>query len=69
MQGFAFQEKGKEMALKSTSRLKRIVLRGALVVLLICVVAIALICLWTELYVKKMCEMATREYPGAKVEA
>ena len=57
------------MSLKSTSRLRRILIKGMLVVLLVCVVAIVSLSLWTELHVKKMCEMATREYPGDKVEA
>ena len=37
--------------------------------MLVSVVAIVSLSLWTELHVKKMCEMATREYPGDKVEA
>ena len=69
MQGVRFQEKVKEMSLKSMSRVKRVLLRGALAVLLVCVVAIVLLSLWTELHVKKMCEMATQEYPGDRVEA
>jgi hypothetical protein len=69
MQGVRFREKGKEMALKSTSRFKRVLLRGTLIVLLVCVVGIALLSLWIELHVKKMCEMATQRYPGDKVEA
>ena len=69
MQGVRFQEKGEEMPLKSTSRLRRILLRGILIVLLVCVVVIILFSLSIELGVKKTCEMATREYPGDKVEA
>jgi len=57
------------MLLKSTSRLRKILLRGILIVLLACVVVIILLSLWSELHVKKMCEMATRKYPGDKVEA
>ena len=57
------------MSKKSTSRLRRILLRGTLVVLTIFVVAIILLSLWVELHLKKMCEMATRKYPGDKVDA
>ncbi len=57
------------MSLKSTSRLRRILLRGILIVLLACVVVIILLSLWIELHIKKTCEMATRKYPGDKVEA
>jgi len=69
MQGVRFQEKGEEMSLKSTSRLQRALLRGIPIVLLVCVVVIILFSLSIELGVKKTCEMATREYPGDKVEA
>ena len=69
MQGIRFQEKGKEMSLKSTSRLRRALLRGTLIVLLVCVVVIILFSLSIELGVKKTCEMATQKYPGDKVEA
>ena len=69
MQGVRFQENKKEMSLKSTSRLRRILLRGILIVLLVCVVVIILLSLSIELGVKKTCEMATRKYPGDKVEA
>jgi len=69
MQGVRFQENKKEMSLKSTSRLRRILLKGILIVLLVCVVVITLLSLWIELHVKKTCEMATRKYPGDKVEA
>jgi hypothetical protein len=69
MQGVRFQEKGKEMSLKSTSSLRRIFLRGILIVLLVCVVVTILLSLSIELGVKKICEMATQEYPGDKVEA
>jgi hypothetical protein len=59
----------KEMPLKSTSRWRRILLKGILVVLLVCVVGIILLSLWIELGVKKVCRMATQKYPGDKVEA
>ena len=57
------------MALKSTSRLRRILLKGILIVLLVCVVGVILFSLWIELHIKKVCEMATQKYPGDKVEA
>jgi hypothetical protein len=69
MQGVGFQEKGRYMSSKSTSRLRKILLKAISITLLACVVVIILFSLWTELYVKKMCEMATRKYPGDKVEA
>jgi hypothetical protein len=69
MQGVRFQEKGKGMPSKSTSRLRRALLRGTLVVLLVCAVAIILLSLSIELGVKKICQAATREHPGDKVEA
>ncbi len=67
MQGVRFQKK--KMLLKSTSRLRKILLRGIPIILLVCVVVIILLSLWIELHVKKTCEMATRKYPGDKVEA
>ena len=57
------------MSLKSTSRLRRILLRAILIVLLVCVVVIILLSLSIELRVKKICEMATQKNPGDKVEA
>ncbi len=69
MQGVRFQKEQKEMSLKSTSRLRRVLLKGTLIVLLACVVVIILFSLWIELHVKKTCEMAERKYPGDKVEA
>ncbi len=69
MQGVRFQENKKEMSLKSTSRLRRVLLRGILIVLLACVVVIILLSLSIELGVKKTCEMAAQKYPGDKVEA
>ena len=55
--------------LKSTSPLRRILLRGTLVVSLICVVGVLVLSLSIELSVKRTCEMAVREYPGDKVDA
>jgi len=57
------------MSLKSTSRLRRILLKGTLIVLLACVVVIILLSLWIELHVKKICGMATQKHSGDKVEA
>ncbi len=57
------------MSLKSTSRLRRILLKGILIVSLACVVVIILLSLWIELHIKKTCEIAARKYPGDKVEA
>lgn len=57
------------MKLKSTSRLRRIFLRGTLIVLLVCVVGILVLSLSIELGVKKTCGMATQAHPGDKVEA
>lgn len=57
------------MSLKSTPRLRSILLRGIPIVLLVCVVGIALFSLWIELSVKKVCAAATQKYPGDKVEA
>ncbi len=59
----------KEIPVKSTSRLRRILLKGIPIVLLVCVVAIILLSLWIELGVKKVCRVATQKYPGDKVEA
>ena len=57
------------MSLKSTPRLRSILLRGIPIVLLVCVVGITLFSLWIELSVKKVCAAATQKYPGDKVEA
>ncbi len=57
------------MSMKSTSRLRRILLKGTLIVLLVCVVVIIGLSLSIELGVKKICGMATQKYPGDKVEA
>jgi len=57
------------MSLKSTSRLRRVLLKGTLIVSLACVVVIILLSLSIELGVKKICGMATRKFPGDMVEA
>jgi hypothetical protein len=57
------------MSLKSTKRLRRILLKGIPIVLLACVVVIISLSLWIELGVKKVCAAATQKYPGDKVEA
>ena len=59
----------KEMSVKSASRLRKILLKGICIVLLVCMVGIISLSLWIELGVKKTCEMATQKYPGDKVEA
>ena len=59
----------KKMPLKSKSRLPRILLKGILIVLIVCVVGIVLLSLSIELYIKKLCEEATQKYPGDKIEA
>jgi len=59
----------KEMSLKSTKRLRKILLKGILIILLVCVVGIISLSLWIELSVKKVCAAATQKYPGDKVEA
>lgn len=62
-------ERSCKMKLKSTLRLRTILLRGILIVLLVCVVGILGLSLSIELGVKKICGMATRVYPGDKAEA
>jgi PBS lyase HEAT-like repeat len=57
------------MESKSPSRLRRILLRGILIVLLVGVVGILALSLSIELGVKEMCGTAARAYPGDKVEA
>ena len=57
------------MPSKTKSRLRRILLRGILIVFLACAAVIILLSLWVELHLKETCEMATRKYPGDKVEA
>ncbi len=57
------------MSLKSTSRLRRILLKGTIVVLLVCVAGVILLSLCIELGVRKVCRTATQKYPGDKVEA
>ncbi len=57
------------MSLKSTSGLRRILLRGILITPLVCVLGISLFSLGIELNVREICETATRKYPGARVEA
>ena len=69
MQSVRLQEDRKEMSLKSTSRFRRIVFRGILIVLSVCVVGILLLSLIVELHLKKICGAATRKYPGDRVEA
>ena len=57
------------MSLESTSRLRKILLRGMLIVSLVCVVGVLLLSLSIELSLKRICARATRAYPGDKAEA
>jgi hypothetical protein len=57
------------MLLKSTSRMRRILLWGTPIVLLVCVIVIVLFSLRIEMGVKKICATATQAYPGDKVDA
>jgi hypothetical protein len=61
--------KGDEMLLKATSRLRRILLWGIPIVLLVCALVIILLSLGIEMGLKQICGVATRESPGDKVEA
>ena len=69
IQTVRFQQKGKEMSLESTSRIRRILLSGTLIAPPVCVIGILLLSLSIELHVKEMCETATQKHPGDKVEA
>jgi len=53
---------------KSSSRL-RLLLKGTLIFLLICVAGVLALSFAIELSVKRTCEMAVREHPGDKVDA
>lgn len=57
------------MLLKSRPRFRRTLLWGIPVVLLICVAVITLLSLSIELGLRKLCEAATQEFPGDKVDA
>ena len=57
------------MSIKSKSRFRRFLLKGVLIVLAAFAVVIVLLSLWVELHLRETCEMATRKYPGDKVEA
>jgi hypothetical protein len=57
------------MTLKSTSRWRRILLRAILIVLVVGVVGILALSFSIELGVKRVCERATRAYPGDKADA
>jgi hypothetical protein len=63
------EKNNKEMPLKLKSRLPGILLKGILIVLLVCVVGIVLLSLWIELHLRKVCAVATQKYPGDKVGA
>jgi len=57
------------MGSKSTSRWRRRLLKGILIVLALGVVGILSFSLGIEWTLKRTCEMATRQYPGDKVDA
>jgi len=57
------------MLLKSRSRLRRIIFWGIPLVLLACVAVITLLSLSIELGLRQVCEAATQEFPGDKVDA
>lgn len=57
------------MAIKSTSHLLKIILKGTAIVLAGFVVVIVLLSLWLEVHLKKVCGTATEKYPGDKIEA
>lgn len=57
------------MSSKSILHLKRIIIRGIFVVLLVFLVAVISISLWIELELKEICDTATQKYPGDKIEA
>ncbi len=54
---------------KSTSSLRRNLLKGLLAVLLVCVVGILVLTFSIELSVKGICKTAIQAHPGDKVEA
>ena len=54
---------------KSISPLRRKLLKGLLVVLLVCVVGVLVLTFSIELSVKGICKTATQAHPGDKVQA
>ena len=56
------------MALKSKSRLRRIFLRTIFTALAIFIIVVISFSLWIELELKNICEEATKNYTGDKVE-
>ena len=68
MQDVKFQG-DRKMSLKPTSRLRKILLRGTPIVLLVCAVVIILFSLYIELGVKNICALAMQAHPGDRVEA
>jgi len=57
------------MKSKSISSLRRKLLKGLLVVALVCAVGILVLTFGIELSVRGICEKATEAYPGDRVEA
>ena len=57
------------MSLQVSSRMKRRLLKGTGIALLVSVIAIVLLSLWIELTVQRVCEKALREHPGDRVQA
>jgi len=57
------------MKLKSTPRLRRILIRGILIVALVCVIGIVGLSLSVELGVRRISRTAMQAYPGDKIEA
>lgn len=57
------------MRLKATSHWRRKLLKGTLVVFLVCMAGVLLLLLSIELSVKRACAEATAVFPGDKVEA
>lgn len=57
------------MRSKSTSRLRRNLLTGLLIVALVCAVGILVLTFSIELSVKRICEKATQAHPGDRIDA
>ena len=57
------------MTVKAKPRLRRVLLWGVPIMLVVCAIAILLVSLAIELGVKNVCAAAMREYPGDKVDA
>ena len=57
------------MTKKSILRILSILSKGTLTVLIASAIMIFVFCLWIEVHLKDVCTMATKKYPGDKVEA